>query len=148
VNPSTRVGAILDEREGLRQELVEILEHFCCQDLVLKLAATHYFMARNQAQISHSDLLRLRLFNQRHPRYSLLVFIFRELFLHFLQEEMIDHVDQLHMPGQQFLKHLNRPLLHLALLDVVEAASEGVVGDRPRLVPGHVVLVYEEAEHF
>ncbi len=60
---------------------------------------------------------------------------------------MIDHVDQLHMPGEQFLKHLNRPFLHLALLDVVEAAAEGVVGDRPRLVPGHVVLVYEEAEH-
>ena len=62
--PPAWIGPILDEYEGLGQELIEILENLSGEDLVLELTAADYLVAGDQAQVSHSYLFGMRLFDK------------------------------------------------------------------------------------
>ena len=71
-----------------------------------------------------------------------------EVLLNLLYEHEIDAIKDLKMSGEQSPEQVHWPLLHLRLLDVVHGASEGVIHAIPRILPIHIVLVDQEAEHF
>ena len=62
-----------------------------------------------------------------------------------LDEQLVDGLDQLEVPGQYFLEDGNGPLLELMVRCDVNGAAEGVVGCVPGILPAQFLFVYENS---
>lgn len=100
-------------------------------------------MRADNAEVSHVDSLLAVLLDQRHAAQP--VHVAGELFLDLLQEQEVDVVDDLHVPGQNVLQHGARPALERLRQHRVVCVGARALGNVPGLVPRQTLHVHQDA---
>ncbi len=65
-----------------------------------------------------------------------------------VEMQLVDHVDDLHVPRQQAVEQLHRPALQRLRQQRVIGVAQGCLGDAPRVAPGIIVLIDQDAHQF
>jgi hypothetical protein len=97
----------------------------------------------DDAEVSHVDSFLAVLLDQRHAAQP--VHVTGELLLDLLQEQVVDVVDDLHVPGKDVLQHGARPALKRLRQHRVVCVGARALGDVPGLVPRQTLHVHKDA---
>ena len=142
-HPASRRHAIGLVLEFLGPQLVEIAQHVGLQQLRVQRRHAIDGMAAHAGQVRHAHIALAALVDQRHARQALL--IAQEADAHGVEEARIDLVDDLQVSRQHAAEQVQRPALQRLGQQRVVGVGEGARGDRPGLVPGHHVLIDQQA---
>ena len=117
------------------EQLVEVAEHRILKDLRVERSHTIHVVRTHNSHVSHPHLLVFTLALD-HGEHLLLVAIAWVLLADLLEEYMIDEVNEVHVTGEQALKHVDAPLLECPGEDGVISVCERVSDHDPCLVVG------------
>jgi hypothetical protein len=140
--PASRRDAVRLVAELLRPQLREIAEQAILQDPAMELRDSVDVLASDDREVGHPDLLLRPLGDERHSAHARLVR--RESRAYLVEEAPVDLVDDLEVARQDVTEHGDGPLLERLRQHGVIRVSEGLGGDRPRVVPAEALLVEEE----
>mmetsp|Transcript_15868 Transcript_15868/g.40296 ORF Transcript_15868/g.40296 Transcript_15868/m.40296 type:complete len:476 (+) Transcript_15868:1271-2698(+) len=140
--PASRRDAVRLVLKLLRVHLVEILEDGLLNQLRVDLRNAVHRVARDERQVSHADHLLVTLLYDGHAILASLVVA--KLGAQLLQEAPVDVVDDLHVPRQQLLQQLHRPLLERLGEHRVVREREHLRRRLPRRRPAPLVHIHEK----
>jgi hypothetical protein len=147
MQPSARCDTIRHVSELVRAiDFDEVLEDGRLDQIRVKLSDAVDFVGANNCQVSHTDHLRARLFNNGDTGQY--VAVLWEVALDVLQEVQVDVVDDLKVTGKEVLHEWNRPLLKSLRKDCVVRIAESLLDDAPGLVPLQTLKVDQDAQQF
>ena len=101
-----------------------------------------YGMASYGGQMGHSDVLIVRLIDDRKTPYPL--FIVRVGTSDLVKKPSVDLKDDLKMTGQHRSKERQGPLFERLGKKGVVRVGKGLLGNRPRKIPVHTALINED----
>lgn len=134
--------SIRDIRELIPSiKVYEVLHDRCLDKLRMELRNTIDFPTADTSQVRHPHILRRAFLDQAHPRQP--IPIAREHLLDLLQEEHVDVEDDLHVAREKMLDKRDRPFLKSLWEYSVVREEESVRHDLPSLIPGYILLIYQ-----
>ena len=96
-------------------------------------------VAANDGQISHTNLLRLRFFNNRHALQAF--YIIRKPHFNFLQKAMVDFIDQLHVARQHLFHQGYWPFFKSFGHNGMVGVAERTHCEIPSSIPGEIDFI-------
>ena len=138
-----RCDAVRHVRELARVELVEVGQHLLAQQLRVQLGDAVDLRARDGREVGHAHRAVGELADDRHVADAHLVVAVA--LAHLVEELLVDAVDDLEVARQQPAEQVDRPHLEGFGQQGVARVGEAFLGDRPRGIPVHLLLVDEHA---
>ena len=143
VEPAAEGDAVglVDDAAGV--DRVEIAEDRLLHQLGVKRRNAVDAVGADIGEMAHADAAAIGFVDQRYAGEEGVVAETGPLGA--VEMGVVDHVDDLHVPGQQAFHQGNRPHLQGFGQERVVGVGEAFAGDAPGVVPGHAVYVDEKA---
>ena len=138
---SPRSHAVGHVGEAVRVQFGEVRQHPFAQELAVQFCDAVDLAGTHRRQIGHPHRTDRVLLDDRHPSHPPLVA--GEGVGHLGQEQRVDPIDDLHVPGQELLDQVDRPDLQRLRQQRVARVGEALAGDVPGLIPRQPVLIHE-----
>ena len=131
--PAAEADAVGHVDDAPRQGPVEIAEHRLSHQAGVQRRHAVDLMGADEGQVSHAHAFVLALLNERDRRQQ--AWIGQTLGGGLIQVQLVDHINDLHVPRQQAVEQPHGPALQRLRQQRVIGVAQRRLGDTPRVAP-------------